>query len=364
MDIPIFQKLLVTAVQKGSSDIHLQVGSQPLLRVNGELMEVKFRPLVPADTLALVKEILSQTIQHNTPESISELDVSYSIEGYGRFRANIFRQRGSFGIVLRVIPITIGSFQDLNLPPVLENIAGLRRGLVLVVGATGNGKSTTIAAMVEHINTTRRAHIVTIEDPIEFLFKNNKSVISQREVGSDTPSFSKATGAAMRQDPDVIYIGEMRDAETVEVAIKAAETGHLVLSTLHTTDAVSSLARLIGFYSPDQETGIRKRLSECLMSVIALRLLPRKDVVGRLPAVEILRVTRTIQDCIRDSSKTGDIPGHMEKGYELYGMQTFDSHLFRLVKENKVELEAAKLASNNPEVLERSIMLDGGHAPE
>ncbi len=364
MDTATFQKLLIAAIQKGSSDIHLQVGSQPLLRVNGELLEVKFRPLTSADTLAVAKEILSQTILQSPLEAISELDVSYSIEGHGRYRANIFRQRGSFGIVLRVIPITIGTFQDLNLPTVLESIAGLRRGLVLVVGATGNGKSTTIASMVEYINSSRRAHIVTIEDPIEFLFKNNKAVISQREVGSDTVSFSKATVAAMRQDPDVIYIGEMRDVETVEVALKAAETGHLVLSTLHTTDAVSSLARLLGFYPHDQEHGIRKRLSECLMAVIALRLLPRKDIVGRVPAVEVLRVTRTIQECIRDSTKAGDLPGHMEKGYDLYGMQTFDSHLFRLVRENKVELDAAMLVSSKPEELHRTIMLEGGHSAE
>ncbi len=360
MDAAILQKLLITAFQKGASDIHLQVGSQPLLRINGELLEIKYHPLTPADTQAVVTEILSHTIQRHPLESLSEIDVSYSLEGQGRFRANIFRQRGSFGVVLRVIPIVIKSFAELHLPPVLSKIAGLRRGLVLVVGATGNGKSTTLASMVEFVNKTRRAHVVTIEDPIEFLFKNNKSVISQREVGTDTPSFTKATVAAMRQDPDVIYIGEMRDVETVDVAIKAAETGHLVLSSLHTNDCVSALARLIGFYPPDQEAGIRKRLADCLMAVIALRLLPGKEVIGRIPAVEVLRVTRTIQDCIRDASKTSDIPGHMAKGEEMYEMQTFDSHLFRLVKENKVDLEAAKLASNNAEELERALMLEGG----
>jgi twitching motility protein PilT len=358
MDSAVFQKLLVTAVQKGASDIHLQAGAMPLLRINGELLEMKYHLLTPAETRMVAQEILAQTIQQNALETLSELDVSYSLEGYGRFRANIFRQRGSFGIVLRVIPITIKSFEELNLPPVLARIAGLRRGLVLVVGATGNGKSTTLAAIVEHINTNRRAHVITIEDPIEFLFKNNKSVICQREIGVDTPSFTKATVAAMRQDPDVLLIGEMREAETVDVAIKAAETGHLVLSSLHTSDSASSLARLIGFFPSEQETGIRKRLSDCIVAIIALRLLPSKGGIGRIPAVEVLRVTRTIQECIRDATKTDDIQHYLEQGAELYEMQTFDRHLRTLVREDKVDLEAAKLFANNPEDLVRSIMLE------
>lgn len=358
MDKSTLHKLLVTAIQNNASDIHLQVGAQPLFRVNGELMEVKYRLLTPADTQSIAKEILSQTFQQDTLDALSEIDISYSIEGQGRFRANIFRQRGSFGIILRIIPIYIKSFEELHLPPVLEKISNLRRGLVLVVGATGNGKSTTLASILEYINNNRRAHIITIEDPIEFLFKNNKAVITQREVGGDTPSFLKATIAAMRQDPDVIYIGEMRDVETVDVALKAAETGHLVLSSLHTTDTVNALSRLIGFYPHDQEPAIRKRVSECLMAIIALRLLPGKAVIGRIPAVEILRVTRAIKDCIRDAAKTSDIPGHMEKGAELYEMQTFDAHLLKLVKSNAIDLAAARLAANNAEELERALMLD------
>jgi len=359
MDQGFFQKLLLSAVQKSASDIHIQVGSQPLFRINGELMEVRYHPLNASETQAIVKEILAQSFHQNSMDTLTELDTSYTLEGHARFRANIFRQKGSFGVVLRVIPIRIRTFQELGLPPVLENIAGLRRGLVLVVGATGNGKSTTLASIIEHINNNRRSHIVTIEDPIEFLFRNNKSVISQREVGTDTNSFAKAIVAAMRQDPDVIFIGEMRDAETVDVAIKAAETGHLVLSSLHTTDSANAIARLIGFYQSDQEAGVRKRLSDCLMAVIALRLLPRKDLLSRVPAVEILRVTRTIQECIRDDTKSGDIPGHMLKGAEMYGMQTFDSHLFTLVKENKVDLEVAKMASNKPEEMERALLMEG-----
>jgi len=359
MDAMVFQKLLITAIQRGASDIHLQVGNQPLFRVNGELVEIKYRAITPSDTQAIVMEIMSQTIQQINLSSISELDVSYSLEGHGRFRANIFRQRGTFNVILRVIPIVIKSFEELHLPPVLAKISGLRRGLVLVVGATGNGKSTALASMVEYINNNRRAHVVTVEDPIEFLFKNKKSVISQREVGTDTPSFTKATVAALRQDPDVIYIGEMREAETVETALKAAETGHLVFSSLHTTDSVGALARLIGFYPKEQENAIRKRISDCLMAIIALRLVPTKDLVGRIPVVEVLRVTRTIQECIRDSAKTPDIPAHMVKGAELYDMQTFDSHLIRLVRENKVDIETAKLTANNAEELERALMLEG-----
>ncbi len=359
MDKTVFQRLLATALQKGASDIHLQVGAHPLLRVNGELIEIKYHPLSPDETHSVVEEILSQSLAPQNIESITEIDLSYNLEGYGRFRTNIFRQRGFFNVVLRVIPIAVKPFAELNLPPVIGKIAGLRRGLVLVVGATGNGKSTTLASMVEHINNTRRAHILTIEDPIEFLFKNNKSVISQREVGYDTPSFARATVAAMRQDPDVIYIGEMRERETIDVALKAAETGHLVLSSLHTNDCAGALARLISFYPPDQEITIRKRLSDCLMAIIALRLMPMKETAGRIPAVEVLRVTRTIQECIRDSAKSSEIIAYMEKGAEMYEMQTFDRHLLQLVKDDKVDIEVAKQVANNPEELARAIMLEG-----
>src|SRR5450631_3160351 len=266
MDAELFKKLLIAAIRKDASDIHLQVGANPMFRINGELLKIKYHPLTPEETQTIVDEILSQTIIQGSASAISELDVAYSLEGYGRFRANIYRQRGSYNIVLRTIPILIKSFAELNLPPILEKISSLRRGLVLVVGATGNGKSTTLASMIEYINNTRRAHIITIEEPIEYLFKNDKSVISQREVGIDTESCSKATVAAMRQDPDVIFVGEMRDKETVDTALKAAETGHLVLSSMHTMDSINAIARLVAFYPTDQETNIRKRLSNCLVS--------------------------------------------------------------------------------------------------
>jgi twitching motility protein PilT len=322
-------------------------------------MQVKFHPLSPQETLAVVDEILSQSIIHiPASNAISELDVAYNLEGHARFRANIYLQRGSYNIVLRAIPVEIKSFAELNLPPILEKISSLRRGLVLVVGATGNGKSTTLASMIEYINSTRRAHIITIEEPIEYIFKNDKSVISQREVGMDTESYSKATAAAMRQDPDVILIGEMRDKETVDTALKAAETGHLVLSTMHTIDSINAIARLVAFYPTDQEANIRKRLSNCLVSVVAQRLIPQKDLIGRVPAVEVLWVTHGIRDCICDSSKTNEILLYVEKGRDIYGMQTFDQHILALVKAGKIDMETAKQAANKPDEFERSLIFE------
>jgi len=359
MDVQTFKKLLITAIQKNASDIHLQVGANPIFRINGDLLQLKYHQLSAKETYAIVDEILSQSIiQLPASNSIAELDVAYNLEGYGRFRANIYLQRGAYNIVMRAIPAVIKSFQELNLPPILEKIASLRRGLVLVVGATGNGKSTTLASMVEYINRTRSAHIVTIEEPVEFIFANRKSVISQREVGMDTESYSKAAVAAMRQDPDVIFVGEMRDKETVDTVLKAAETGHLVLSSMHTIDSINAIARLVAFYPTDQEANIRKRLSNCLVSVVAQRLMPRMDLVGRLPAVEVLWVTRGIRDCICDSSKTNEILLYIEKGRDMYGMQTFDQHILALVKSGKIDLEIAKQAANKPDEIERSLMLD------
>jgi twitching motility protein PilT len=362
MNAQLFKKLLFTAIKKGASDIHLQVGSSPLLRVNGELLQINYHTLIPEETYAVVDEILSQSIiQIPTASGISEIDVAYNLDGHGRFRANIYLQRGSYSIVLRAIPAVIKSFSELNLPPILEKISSLRRGLVLVVGATGNGKSTTLSSMIEHINTTRRAHIITIEEPIEYIFKNDKSVISQREVGIDTESYSKATVAAMRQDPDVIFVGEMRDKETVDTVLKAAETGHLVLSTMHTIDSINAIARLVAFYPTDQEANIRKRLSNCLVSVVAQRLMPEKDHIGRIPAVEVLWVTQGIRDCICDSSKTNEILLYIEKGREIYGMQTFDQHILSLVRAGKIDLETAKHATNKPDEFERVLMLENIH---
>jgi len=362
MNAEMLKKLLIAAINKGASDIHLQVGSSPLFRVNGELLQVKYHQLSARETYAIVDEIISQSIiQIPKADAMAELDVAYNLEGYGRFRANIYLQRGAYNIVLRTIPAEIKSFAELNLPPILEKISSLRRGLVLVVGATGNGKSTTLASMIEYINKTRRAHIITIEEPIEYVFKNDRSVISQREVGMDTASYSKATAAAMRQDPDVILVGEMRDKETVDTALKAAETGHLVLSSMHTIDSINAIARLVGFYPTDQEASIRKRLSNCLVSVVAQRLVPKMDLTGRIPAVEVLWVTHGIRDCICDASKTNEILLYLEKGREIYGMQTFDQHILALVRAGKIDLETAKQVANRPDEFERSLMLESNY---
>lgn len=359
MNVKTFQSMLFAAVQKGASDIHFQVGASPLFRVNGELYYIKYHHLSAKDTRDIVDEILNQSIvQSPASKSVAEIDVAYNLEGYGRFRANIFLQKAAYNIVLRVIPVVIKPFAELGLPPVLEKISLLRRGLVLVVGATGNGKSTTVASMVQYINNNRRCHIITVEDPVEYVFENKKSVISQREVGTDTESFTKATVAAMRQDPDVIFVGEMRDTETVDTVLRAAETGHLVISTMHTIDSISAIARLLSFFPADQEANVRKRLSNCLVAVIAQRLMPRKDILGRIPTVEVIRVTEGIRDCIADSSKTNDIQLYIEKGRDMYGMQTFDQNTLALVKAGKIDIEVAKQAANSPDDLVRSLMLE------
>jgi twitching motility protein PilT len=371
MDKETLHKILSLSIEKGISDIHFRAGSAPLFRAAGFLVEVKYRSLSKEDTVNIANIILENRginiIQDltnvymkspdNTPKQpLRELEASYEIPGSGRFRASIFKYRGDVGLVLRVIPIVVKSFEELNLPPVLSDISNLRRGLVLVTGATGMGKSTTLAAMISYINETRRDHILTIEDPIEFVFKNNKSVITQREVGSDTRNFVEAVKASLRQDPDLIMIGEMRDFETVEVALKASETGHLVFSSLHTTSVKQTIERLSSFFPPEEQLMIRLRLSENLMAIISLRLLPNKSGTGRIPAVEIMRATRTIQECIKIPERTAEMINYMAKSKEL-GMQTFDQHLLDLVREDKISADVAKAAATSPGDLERSLML-------
>ncbi len=358
MDEAVFEKLLITAVQKGVSDIHLQVGSMPLFRLNGELLEVKFHPLRPTETQGIVDIILANSGHSASTSKLQEMDLTYSIADHARFRVNVFRQRGSFGLVLRVIPFEIKDFKSLNLPPVLDLICKLRRGLVLVSGATGNGKSTTVASMVEYINRARRAHIVTIEDPIEFLFQHKHSVVTQREVGSDTGSFASALRAALRQDPDVIVVGELRDRETMDTCLKAAETGHLVISTIHTTDVMKTIDRVLSFYPGDAHAAVRPSLAQALVAVVSLRLLPIAAGSGRVPAVEVMRVTRTMQECIKNPEKEQDIPKYMKKGTD-WGMQTFDQHLLSLFRSGKISLETAKLNATNAAEIERAITLDG-----
>jgi twitching motility protein PilT len=360
MDVASFHKLLAFGVERGVSDIHFEAGYPPHYRLGGELLgALKVAPLRPIDTEEIAKHILegrSQAIDFG--RAFRELDVSYSLPGTARFRASIFRQRGSVGVVLRIIPIKVKNFADLNLPKNLADIAESRRGLVLITGATGNGKTTTIAAMLRHLNETRRAHIVTIEDPIEYLFDTGKCMIIQRELGSDTASFKDALDAAMRQDPDVIMLGEVRERETAETCLKAAETGHLVISAIHTPDTVATVQRYIGFFGPNEQDYARERLADALQAVVSLRLLASKDKGGRVPAVEILRVTRTVREHIRQPGRLGEVTELMRKGREMYGMQLFDQHLLELVTTGKISLETAIYASSNPEELERSMKIE------
>ncbi len=350
-------RLLRLGVEKGASDIHFQVGCLPLYRFHGELVELRYKVLTPNDTEEIVKILLedepsSQNLDFN------ELDIAYELPDEGRFRVNISRQRKFFNIVLRVIPLQIKTFQDLNLPSVLREIAQLRRGYVLVTGATGMGKSTTLATMINEINQVRKSKIVTVEDPIEFVFTHDKSIITQREIGTDTNSFPDALRAALRQDPDVIMVGEMRDLETVDTSLKAAETGHLVFSTIHTGDVASTISRLVSFFPTEEQLQVRARLAENLNAVISLRLLVNKKKNGRVPAVEVMRSTRTIQELIKDPAKTHEITEYLGRS-RSEGMQNFDQHLIDLMRANKISLETALNAATNPADFQTKIDLEG-----
>ena len=360
MDRNAFHKLLAFGIERGVSDIHFEVGYPPHYRLHGELLgAIKVPPLTAGDTEAIARMILEERgkpVDFTRP--FGEIDVSYSLAQRGRFRASIFRQRGTVGIVMRLIPITVMSLEQLNLPPVVGEIAATRRGLLLVTGATGNGKTTTISAMIRHINETRHAHVITIEDPIEFLHEPGKCMIIQRELGTDTESYKDALVAALRQDPDVIFVGEIRDRDTAATCLKAAETGHLVISAIHTPDAVSTIQRYIGLFEPDAQDVIRDRLGDTLQAVVSLRLLAAKEGRRRLPAVEILRVTRTIRECIRTPGRLGEIPDLIRKGRDLYSMQLFDQHLLDLVNAGLIAMETAVYASSNPEEFERSLRIE------
>lgn len=339
--------LLVDAVAHGASDLHLKVGSYPMIRINGALVVAsEEKRLDRADTEKIAQALLGAE-QRERFRRNQDVDLAYSVDGLGRFRCNIFQQRGTIGIVLRVIATRIRSVEELGLPPVLKRIAQEERGLVLVTGTTGSGKSTTLAALIDYINATRQAHIITVEDPIEFLHRDNRSIVSQREITVDTPTFAHALRAALRQDPDVILVGEMRDIETIETALHAAETGHLVFSTLHTLDATETVNRIIAVFPPHQQRQVRIQLAAVLKASIAQRLLPRADARGRAPAVEVMISTAFIRDCIIDKDKTAQIAGAIAAGTSQYGMQTFDQAIFGLYQQGIVGLEEAfRWASN------------------
>ncbi len=342
------KSILALAVRENASDIHFKSGLPPILRIDGRLVPIKnVERLLPEEVRRLAFKIMSQDNVERFKQD-HQVDFAYSLPGLGRFRTNVFQQRGTPGIVFRTIPTNILSFNELNLPNGLEKISMEQRGLVLVTGVTGCGKSTTLASIINYINNKRTSHIITIEDPIEFLHKDKKSIITQREIGVDTESFTDALRGALRQDPDVILVGEMRDIETIEIALTAAETGHLVLSTLHTVDATESINRIVSSFPPYQQKQIRLQLASVLKAVISQRLLPKKDGKGRVPAVELLISTAMIRECIIEKDRTIEIHDAIAKGHTTYGMQTFDQSIMDLLKKNLVSYEEALRQASNP----------------
>ena len=342
--------LLKIAVESGASDLHCKVGSYTMMRVRGSLIPTsEDKRLDNEDMIAMTAAVLP-TAHREKFKELSEIDLAYGVAGLGRFRCNAFRQRGTVGMIFRVIPFKVATIDELSLPVVLKRIATEERGLILVTGTTGSGKSTTLAAIVDEINATRPAHVMTIEDPIEYLHKDRKSIINQREIGVDTDSFSHALRSALRQDPDVILVGEMRDFETIQTALLAAETGHLVLSTLHTLDATETINRIIAVFPPHQQKQIRIQLAGVLKAVLSQRLVPRCDATGRVPAVEVMISTPYIRDCIVDKEKTHLIHGAIAQGTSQYGMQTFDQSIYSLFEQGLVSYdEALRWTSNTDE---------------
>lgn len=343
--------ILRTAMTHGASDIHLRVGIPPMLRIDGSFIPLRdFPRLTPEQTAQFAAGIMNK-VQKDRFSKTMELDMAYGVRGLGRFRANVFRQRMTLGLVFRAISSKILGFKDLNLPPVMEKICEEHRGLVLVTGTTGSGKSTTLASMIDHINSNRSSHILTIEDPIEFMHRDKRSIISQREIGTDTGSYAAALKSALRQDPDVILVGEMRDIETVEIALTAADTGHLVMSTLHTLNAVETITRIVSLFPPHHQDGLRLQLGGLIRAIISQRLVPRADGKGRVPALEILVNTGQVRDYIESKEKLKELTDVIAKGSSTYGMQTFDQSLYRFFKAGEITYEEAIKAASNPDDL-------------
>lgn len=357
MDRKAFEGLLRMAVEDGVSDIIFAAGAPPLVRYSGSLIEMRAEPLEARETELMARMLAEQ--RGVEPDLTHTCELSYELEGVGRFRVSIFRVRGILRLVLRVIPLEVRTFADLNLPQDLEQLAELTRGLVLVTGATGQGKSTTISAILERINQTRKAHIITIEDPIEYTYRRAQALITQREIGDDVSDYKTAIRQALRQSPDVIMVGEVRDRATFDAALTAAETGHLVLSTIHTTDTLSTVTRILGVYPPEERSTLRDRLALSLAAIVSLRLLSRKEDGGRVPAVELLRTTPAIADCLRNPEKTHEIYFHMQRGRDYYGMRTFDQHILELFNQNRIDRDTALAASSRPAELERALTLQG-----
>jgi len=342
-------EILQIALRGGASDIHLKAGLPPMFRVDGSLVPLKDGKRLPPEEVARMAFGIMNEFQKEKFKSTNEVDLAYGVPGLGRFRVNVFQQRGTVGAVLRVIPFKVMTIKDLLLPVVLEKICLEERGLILVTGTTGSGKSTTLAAMIDHINATETNHIMTIEDPIEFLIRDKRSIVNQREVGVDTMSFGQALKSALRQDPDVILVGEMRDLETIETALTAAETGHLVMSTLHTLDATETINRIISAFPPYQQKQVRLQLASVLRAVISQRLVPKADGKGRVAAVEVLKATARVREMIEDKDRTKEIADAITQGHQTYGMQTFDQSLMWLVKNQLVTYEEAHRQATNPD---------------
>jgi len=347
------ENIIKAAVERGASDLHIKAGDVFRARIDGKLIPLTKQRLTPEQTKTIALKLMPVEEDRKRIDQIRDYDCSWGAPGIGRFRVNILRQRSSFMVVMRVIPFEVPTFEKLDLPGVLASVAEAERGLVLVTGVTGSGKSSTMAALINHINQKLNKHIVTLENPIEFLHRDLNSSVTQREIGPDTESFQLGLRAALRQDPDVILIGEMRDAETVDIAMKAAETGHLVISTLHTPDATTTVARIVAMFPAEEQEVTRIRLADALQAVISQRLLPRADESGRCAALEILICTATIRELIRDRNRVAEIKDRIEEGRDQHGMQTFDQHLMDLVDHDVVTFETAMAASSNPEDFER-----------
>jgi twitching motility protein PilT len=342
------EKIIQAAVERGASDLHIKAGDVFRARIDGRLVPLTKQRLTPEQTKQIALRFIPNEDDRARVDRIQDYDCSWGAPGIGRFRINILKQRSSFMIVMRVIPFEVPSFEQLHLPAVLEKVAAGERGMILVTGVTGSGKSSTLAAVVNHINRTAQKHIVTLENPIEFLHRDVSSSLTQREIGTDTESFRSGLRAALRQDPDVILIGEMRDPETIDTAMKAAETGHLLLSTLHTPDAVTTISRIVAMFPPEEQSIVRVRLADSLHAVVSQRLLPRKDGRGRVPALEVMVVTASIRDLIADPARTPEIKEYIAEGREQYGMQTFDQHLMDLVADDLVDFSTAMVNASNP----------------
>ena len=342
------ERIIKAAVDRGASDLHIKAGDVFRARINGKLVPLTKQALTPDQTRTIALHLMSNEDDKARIDKLTDYDCSWAAPGVGRFRVNILKQRSSFMVVMRVIPFEVPTFEKLHLPLVLERVAQAERGMVLVTGVTGSGKSSTMAAMVNYINQHENRHILTLENPIEFLHTDIQSSITQREIGSDTVDFKMGLRAALRQDPDVVMIGEMRDAETIDTAMKAAETGHLLISTLHTPDAQSTILRIMAMFPPEEQDVVRIRLSETLTSVVSQRLLPRADGKGRAVAAEVLVVTPAVRDMIADGNRIGEIRDYIADGRDQYGMQTFDQHLTDLVQTGEVTFDTAMAAASNP----------------